>query len=628
MNFREGQRLARRSSRRFIAFFSLSVFAVIFSIWYFGAALNNVMQHKPIDHLNKYESDYYKTLSSLELAAKIQAEYARCGGKPCKDDNRGFFINPISLFSQTNGGINLLLIVFAISMIAVGGSDMAAKLNGDGNAVAKMLSARLASRANASEKRLINIVEEMALASSVTPPNVYILSDAESINALAAGDNPEKSAIVVTKGALRYLNRDELQGVIAHEFSHILNEDIKLNMRSAYLLYGIAYISQTGAIALRERDDEEGNPLLILIFIFCLTLFIIGIIGEIFAAIAKSGLNKQREFLADASAVQFTRQIDGVAGALKKIGGLKSAVKAPFAPIFSHFFFAQGVINIFGSHPSLRERIKRIDPSWDGRFITPTALTDFSDETKYPKSDDQSVDTAALGFDENANNEAVSKARKEALERGIFPLKTTPRDPSSSGFDKTSFIPIALKGAKPAEELSNARDRSIDDPLSIAKLDIESIPPFLRDQASEALSARWIIYALLIDQKDEATAKRQKDIINERVYIDSFEAIVTALELLERASVVHLIFLCVLALKSLAKAQYIHFRNTADLLIEADGRVSLFEFNLKYLVFYPLDIAFDIRKPPKITYFGFYPIAKEIATILSAIAYDQFKDDG
>ncbi|MDR2152671.1 MAG: hypothetical protein LBO72_07615, partial [Helicobacteraceae bacterium] len=156
---------------------------------------------------------------------------------------------------------------------------------------------------------------------------------------------------------------------------------------------------------------------------------------------------------------------------------------------------------------------------------------------------------------------------------------------------------------------------------------MEAIEPFLHECAADPLAARWIIYALLIDRVDRAVAARQHKIIATRVYPDGFEKIATAIDSLKRESVVHLIFLCVPALKNLTIDQYKHFREVADLLIEEDGKVSLFEFNLKYLVFYPLDIAFDLRKSPKIVYNAIEPIAKEISIALSAIVYDQYQND-
>jgi hypothetical protein len=165
------------------------------------------------------------------------------------------------------------------------------------------------------------------------------------------------------------------------------------------------------------------------------------------------------------------------------------------------------------------------------------------------------------------------------------------------------------------------------DLLNIATANIEAIPEYPRDQAADPLSARWIIYSLLIDRHNQNVAAIQKKIISIRVYADEFNKIVAEIASLKRESIVHLIFLCVPALKQLTFDQYKRFRETADLLIEEDGAVSLLEFNLKYLAFYMLDIAFDLRKYPKIIYNEFEPIAKAISIALSAIVYDQYQSD-
>ncbi|MDR1910809.1 MAG: M48 family metallopeptidase, partial [Helicobacteraceae bacterium] len=247
------------------------------------------------------------------------------------------------------------------------------------------------SGASAEEKRLLNVVEEIALASGVANPNLYILEQESGINAFAAGDSKERATIAVTRGALTYLTRDELQGVIAHEFSHILNEDMKLNMRAIGLIAGIATLAEIGrvfmSVSMRSnsgRSDKDGSAGGALTL--CgVALFLIGSVGAFFASIIKSSLNRQREYLADASAVQFTRLTDGIAGALKKIGGLNSAIDTQNASMFSHFYFANCVSGWFNTHPPLKERIKRIDPNWDGKFIRPKALIEKSAPQEKPK---------------------------------------------------------------------------------------------------------------------------------------------------------------------------------------------------------------------------------------------------
>jgi Zn-dependent protease with chaperone function len=220
------------------------------------------------------------------------------------------------------------------------------------------------------ERRLLNIVEEMALASGTAVPVVYVLED-RAINAFAAGYGPHDAVIGVTRAAIELLNRDELQGVIAHEFSHILNGDMRLNLRLIAILFGILFIALAGEKLIRSTwRSRESGPIILL----GIGLMIVGYAGAFFGGMIKAAVSRQREFLADASAVQFTRNPDGIGGALRKIGGWKigSALAAPNAAEYSHFYIARGVSpwldGFFQTHPPLAQRIRRINPRWDGRF--------------------------------------------------------------------------------------------------------------------------------------------------------------------------------------------------------------------------------------------------------------------
>ena len=234
------------------------------------------------------------------------------------------------------------------------------------------------------ERKILNVVEEMAIAAGTPVPPVYLLENEEGINAFAAGHAPNDAIIGVTRGCVQTLSRDELQGVIGHEFSHILNGDMRLNLRLMGVLFGILLIGLTGYILLRStsgygyrvrvnsRDDDRGRRNILPLI--GLALYVIGYVGVFFANLIKAAVSRQREFLADASAVQFTRNPEGIAGALKKIGRLAgSAMHEPRAAEASHMFFGNigGVGQLFGllaTHPPLVERIRRLDPSFDGDF--------------------------------------------------------------------------------------------------------------------------------------------------------------------------------------------------------------------------------------------------------------------
>ncbi|MBH8560936.1 M48 family metallopeptidase [Nostoc sp. CENA67] len=235
-----------------------------------------------------------------------------------------------------------------------------------GRVIAQELGGRLllAETANEQGRQLLNIVEEMAIASGISVPEVYLLESETGINAFAAGFTSNDAVIGVTRGSLQHLNRDELQGVIGHEFSHILNGDMRLNLRLMGLLHGILFIYLTGELMWRLRDssrEEKGLPL----WAFGLALMAIGSIGLFCGRLIKAAISRQREFLADASAVQFTRNPDSIRGVLQKLQQIDSRLISPGAEAASHMFFSNALNPSFweemlATHPPLTERIRRI----------------------------------------------------------------------------------------------------------------------------------------------------------------------------------------------------------------------------------------------------------------------------
>lgn len=239
------------------------------------------------------------------------------------------------------------------------------------------------------KRRLLNVVEEMALAANLPVPPVYLLPE-RGINAFAAGYSPADAVIGVTQGCVEQLNRDELQGVIAHEFSHILNGDMRMNIRLIAILNGILFIGHIGyyflragrgtriAVSSRNRNQGAGG-----IMLLGVGLVVIGYLGSFFGNLIKAAVSRQREYLADASAVQFSRNPRGIAGALKRIGGYKpgSRIANGNADEMSHLFFGEAISRwaaIFATHPPLEKRIRRVDPSWNGRFAPPNTTQKIS----------------------------------------------------------------------------------------------------------------------------------------------------------------------------------------------------------------------------------------------------------
>ena len=205
-----------------------------------------------------------------------------------------------------------------LAVILIGSAFKTLQLAGGGSVVAELLGGRLidSNTSDTDERKLLNVVEEMSIASGVPVPQVYVMDDEAGINAFAAGYSTSDAAISVTRGCMKLLSRDELQGVIAHEFSHILNGDMRLNIRLMGLVFGILCLTVIGRVLIRTRGRKNPRPLV------GLALIVVGWAGVFFGRLIQAAVSRQREVLADAAAVQFTRNPAGLAGAPKKIGGL------------------------------------------------------------------------------------------------------------------------------------------------------------------------------------------------------------------------------------------------------------------------------------------------------------------
>ena len=278
-----------------------------------------------------------------------------------------------------------LVVLGTFVVIFLAGLYRKSQLSGGGSSIASMMGGRLVNMASTDpdEQKLMNVVEEMAIASSVPMPEVYVMDGEKGINAFAAGYTVDDAVIGVTDGCMRRLQRDELQGVIAHEFSHILNQDMRLNFRLIAVVFGLLVLAQLGRLMMRigfnssgrrsSRSRNEGGGAA-LIGIAGLGIMASGGLGILMGNLIKSAVSRQREYLADSSAVQFTRNPEGLSGALKKIGALSSGSRlvSPHADEASHMFFGNGMreswFSITSTHPPLLERIQLLEPSFDGDF--------------------------------------------------------------------------------------------------------------------------------------------------------------------------------------------------------------------------------------------------------------------
>ncbi|CAI3929299.1 Zn-dependent protease with chaperone function (HtpX) (PDB:2YPT) [Commensalibacter communis] len=272
-------------------------------------------------------------------------------------------------------GIVIPVALYKFSQFKVGGYVIAEQLGG------RYIHPQQAQ--NFQERQLINVVAEMAIAANIPAPHLYILDAEQGINAFAAGYTFDDAAIGITKGALDVLTREELMALIGHELSHILNEDMRINLRFTAIICGM-YVLMTVAYQLiinmgrgsRNKSSKEGGAGLAIMAFFCLIFIALGALLALWGNIMQASVSRQREFLADASSAQFTRMPHAVASLLKKIGGSieGSTIHTSNSKAYSHMFFANSARQLFSTHPPLKQRILHMEPGWDGNYIQPVPL--------------------------------------------------------------------------------------------------------------------------------------------------------------------------------------------------------------------------------------------------------------
>jgi Zn-dependent protease with chaperone function len=481
----------------------------------------------------------------------------------------------------------LMISGVVIAIIGIGSAYKSFVLSsGGGRLIAESMGARLVrpTTENLEEKRLMNVVEEMAIASGMPVPQVYILDDEHVINAFAAGLTTSDAVIGVTKGTINSLTRDELQGVIAHEYSHILNGDMALNIQLISMLHGILIIGMLGYYIFRSTRHSRSRDSAG-IMMFGIGLIVIGYGGTFFGNIIKSSISRQREYLADASAVQFTRNPEGIAGALKKIGGMtdKSLLKNDNAHEMSHAYFSQGVTNLLGgitaTHPPLKERIRRIDPRWNGEFV----------QTKTSRIEN------AIKQDKKTNS------RKEKVASSV-----------------TSAI-ILQSVLQTMEHMGNPGEKEIEAAREI----INEIPEEIHNAIHEPYGVRAIIYCLLIN-REEDIRKRQLEHIQangDRGIHDLCLKYLPAIDEIPRRCRLPLIDMGLPILRELSQNQYKKFKSNVAELVAADATLDLFEWCLQKIIFEHLDKALLMAKPPSDKYKSFDSVMEECRNLFSVIAY-------
>ncbi|MFH7241307.1 MAG: M48 family metallopeptidase [Spirulina sp.] len=489
-----------------------------------------------------------------------------------------YFVAIFTVWANVEGGFSWwqpeVLGIVALGTIAVIGAGSGSKmmaLREGGAGLAKSLGGRAVTPQtnDPGELRLLNVVAEMALAAGTPIPAVYLLEHESSINAFAAGFSPETAVIGVTKGCLDQLSRDELQGVIGHEFSHIVHGDMGLNLKLIGVLQGLLLIHILGRFILRygdfgygrRRSSNSDNKGVAVILIAGLSMAVIGSIGLLCGRLIKSAVSRQREFLADASAVQFTRNPDGLAGALTKLGQLSggSKIMAPTAEEASHLFFGEALpgVAMFGSwfatHPPLQDRIRRLGK-----------VPNFAQVT-VPSHPSTLAEGLVMGL-----NEAPATAASSAQGRSPQTLAAQapfPQAPSPQAF-------MAAIGTIDGRRLAQVQDF------------LNNLDPALKTALHQPESAREVVFALLLDDQPSVQSQQTQSIAAAYGEDSAQRAIGhrPALQGMDSRQTLPLLELTMPALKPLSVEEKKQFFSTLQALIKADGCLSLSEYVLQLIV--------------------------------------------
>jgi Zn-dependent protease with chaperone function/uncharacterized tellurite resistance protein B-like protein len=548
MDFFSHQDQARQRTGRLVLLFVLAVFSIIL--------LLNLLAAFTLWFINRHTVEgYQRYLSAAD--------------------------NPADGYPSAIGWLHFLTLQqwFSISAGVIGVIGLATlfkwmSLRGGGRSVAESLGGRRLTPDTQQplERRLLNVVEEMAIAAGMPVPPVYLLPD-NSINAFAAGYQPSDAVIGVTRGCMEQLSRNQLQGVLAHEFSHILNGDMRLNIRLMAALFGILFITLIGrllihaASASRGDSRKSGAPIMVL----GLGMIVIGYVGVFFGNLIKAAVSRQREFLADASAVQFTRNPDSIAGALKVIGyGAGSDISSPEREETAHLFFGEAMhfrLNLFATHPPLEERIRRIQPHWDGRYLAPT-----------PQTPPTQADTA------------TASARAETATAAVLGMTAA----------------AALASNPAASENSHG------------------LPPALHDMARQTSQARALVLSLLLAPDTRLVHDQQLDMIlktgDQPLYREILRILGQQHAILPRQRLL-LVEQAIPALKQMSASQYQNFHRLLVQLARADGQIDLFEWCLYRLLLQYLGPHFEAVTPVQARFSKPEQIADAISCVLSWMAH-------
>lgn len=547
MNFFQRQEESRRLSRRLVLLFALAVLAVVASV------------------------------NAVVFFVLARAEENVTGYAPT-----------LRQWISAHPGSVLVTTLVVVGVIGLASLYKSLVLGGGGGVVARSLSGVRVSpdTTDPQQRRLLNVVEEMAIASGVPMPEVYLLEQEPGINAFAAGHNPSNAAIGVTRGALTALNRAELQGVIAHEFSHILNGDMRLNIRLMGLLFGLLVIALIGRTVLRfssgGRDSKKALPVVLI----ALAVLVIGYVGLFFGRLIQAAVSRSRESLADASAVQFTRDPTGLRGALVKIGALSgSKIANPEVEEVAHMLFAPGMSRLLATHPMLEDRLKAIDPRFDPKEID--------------RARAQLLHAAEQAKAEAALPKKTSAERLEAL--------------------------IDVPGGAPAAVAAMVGNPGTIH-MQVARDIRKSLPEAIVAAGRHPEPARALLLALAFDADAEAR-ERQKQFIVKQIGAQTGEAaahlqsVIDALEPEQRMPALLRTFP---VLRQLTREERLQLLSTLNGMLQREGHVSLQSYVLRKLA--QVHLSDDLNPRARARQLPLNVVQKDVQVLFSVLAQHGHSD--
>jgi Zn-dependent protease with chaperone function len=542
MNFFERQEASRRESSMLVVLFLLAVLAVVVAV------------------------------NAVVFLAFVMLEERVTGHAPS-------LLMWIDLHPQTV----LVTTLIVVAIIGFASMYKSSALGGGGGVVARSLGGVRVSpdTTDPQQKRLLNVVEEMAIASGVPMPEVYVLEQERGINAFAAGHNPANAAIGVTRGTLATLNRAELQGVIAHEFSHILNGDMRLNIRLMGLLFGLLVIALIGRTVLRHADvgNKAKRDAASAVAIVAFAVLVIGYVGLFFGQLIQAAISRRRETLADASAVQFTRDPTGLRGALVKIGAAGSGIGHPEVEEVAHMLIAPGIGRYFETHPPLEERLKAIDPRFDKREFERVRME------MQRQSEQAAYDAAAT--------------------------KQTSAERLGSLVNLPGVAPAAVAGLVGNPGTVHMR---------IARDIRKSLPDAIAVASRHPNSAQVLLLALALDTNVEAR-ERQRQYIGQQIGYEAADGIgrlLSEVDSLEPEQRMPALLRAIPALRQLTRDERMRLMATLNGMLQREGAVSLQNYVLRKLA--QVHLYDDLNPVARTRHVPLNAVHNEIQVLFSVIA--------